>query len=151
MGVLLPEHRRVNERLREYWDDLRGNLPFPAESEIDPTAIDEIWDSVFLVRADEEDDGMAFKYMYLGQSLVEAYGEDGESKEVCEKLAYPANNNLIGQFKTVIQSQAPVIEESEFTNSQGMIIKFRSIMLPLSKDQPDRATYVIGAMKWKAC
>lgn len=144
------QQRRINERLLEYWRKVRRDRPFPMENEINPEAIESIWDSCFVVRAEPPGEPTEFRYVYLGEALIEAYGDEMNSKEVCEKLAYPANNELIARFKDVIDSRSPVTEEAEFTNSRGMLIKFRSCMLPLAKDNPDQVGYVIGAMKWKA-
>ena len=142
--------RRVNEQLLQYWQKLKGQNQLPMEAEVDPDAISDIWDSCFMVRYESEDTEQAFRYIYLGQALVEAYGDDANEKEVCEKLAYPQNHELAAQFHRVIDSQEPQMVESEFTNSKGMLIKYRSCLLPLAKDNRNSAGYIIGGMKWKA-
>lgn len=148
--ILTPSKKRVNEILLQYLNKLRGDRPFPFENEINPEAIASIWDHCFMVRHEPDAEEQLFRYIYLGQSLVEAYGEEGSSKEVCQKLAYPPTNELNQKFLEVVTTQAPTMQESEFTNSKGLIIKYRSCLLPLAKEQADEVGYVIGAMKWKA-
>lgn len=148
------EHRekRINEKLQLYWEAKCRGRKFPLESEIIPEDIADIWDSCFLVTLDDEHthgDSATFKYTYLGQSLIDAYGDDLVNKEVCERLVYPSNGSLMHKFKEVIETKQPVLEESEFTNMNNMLIKFRSVMLPLGRTQ-DEVGFIIGGMKWKA-
>ncbi len=143
-------HRRVNEQLLEYWQKLQQGRIFPAEEDINPDAIKDIWNSCFMVRHDVEDEGQPFRYIYLGQDLVDAYGDDLNDRETCEKLAYPQNTRLTQQFMQVISEQKPLKNEAEFANSKGMIVKYRSCLLPLAKDNPDVVGYIVGGMKWKA-
>lgn len=147
--LIYPGNQRINECLLEYWTQKKGDRLFPKEGEIDPGEIDEIWDSCFLVRTDEGE-GSDYQYTYLGQSLVEAYGDDLNNKEVCEKLIYPTCMSLVHKFDEVREKKQPVTEESEFTNTKGMLIKFRSCMLPLGKEGSDDVSFIIGGMKWKA-
>ena len=143
-------HRRVNEQLLEYWQELKGSLAFPMEVDVNPDKISDIWDGCFMVRHDPEDTVQPFRYMYLGQDLVEAYGDDFNDKEVCERLAYPSSAGLNAQFLRVVESQQPINVEAEFTNSKGMVIKYRSCLLPLAKDNRQVVGYIMGGMKWKA-
>lgn len=144
--------RRVNEQLKSYWETVSAGRDFPGESEISPDALKDIWDSCFMVRYDGEDDQGApeFRYIYLGNALIEAYGDDLNDKEICEKLAYPNNNALSQQFLQVVQERRVVEVDAEFTNSKGMLIKYRSCLMPLAKDDPSHVGYVLGGMRWKA-
>lgn len=145
------ENKRINEQLLAYWEKKRNGRRFPAEPDIDPSEIAAIWDSCFLVQVMSElPESARFKYIYLGQSLVNAYGDDLGNKEVCEKLIYPGDMSLIHHFQDVIRTEQPLTEESEFENINGMLIKFRSCMLPLGKVDDSHVSYIIGGMKWKA-
>lgn len=143
-------NKRINEKLLNYWQKLCADKPFPLEGDINPEEIEAIWDSCYVVRIEPGESEPSFRYVYLGQSLVEAYGGTESSREICEKLAYPVNNHLIVRFKQVIESRSPLIEESEFANSQGLLIKFRTCMLPLGNQDYEEVAYIIGGMKWKA-
>lgn len=143
--------RRVDEQLESYWQAISAGRDFPSEREISPEALKDIWNDCFMVRYEGgEGEQAEFRYIYLGQSLVEAYGDDLSNKEVCEKLAYPHNRELVAQFWQVVTSRVPHRVEDEFTNSNGLIIKYRSCLLPLAKDVPGEVGYVLGGMRWKA-
>ncbi len=145
--LIQPAHKRINEQLLSYWEQKKDARTYPLESDINPDEIANIWDSCFLVQIEEDN---TYRYTYLGQDLIEAYGDDLNNKEICEKLVYPTSMSLTHKFDEVRTTQQPVMEDSEFTNTHGMLIKFRSCMLPLGKSGVNGVAYVIGGMKWKA-
>lgn len=146
------QEKRITEILRGYWNSLRGERPFPLESEVNQESAEllPIWDSCFLVRIDYSNAERPYNYVYLGEALVKAYGgDDASAREVCEALVYPSTMSLIHKFKEVADTAAPVQEESEFRNRAGELIKFRSELLPLGGHEGE-VGYILGGMKWKA-
>jgi len=144
-----PGSQRINERLLEYWIHKKSDRAFPLEGDIDPEEIGEVWSSCFLVRS-EPHLTHGFQYTYLGEALIEAYGDDFSNREVCERLVYPTSLPLVHKFEEVCKTKMPVTEESEFVNTKGMLIKFRSCMVPLGKENTHEVGFVLGGMKWKA-
>ena len=145
------DKKRINQFIEEYWTKLRDDRALPQERDVSVVELAAVWDSCFLVRVD--DDGKEaedFSYIYLGKSLVEAYGDDSSNKEICEKLVFPSSMSLVHKFREVVSSEKPVDEESEFVNSSGMLIKYRSNMVPLAKNEGEGVGYILGGMKWKA-
>ena len=144
----LAEKRRINEFLKTYWEGLRRGRPYPYETEIDIRQLELIWDSCFLVRK-EDGDEKPYNYLYLGTALINAYGDDLNEREVCERLIFPSSMSLVHRFDEVMHEGKPVLDESEFTNNSGMLIRYRSIMLPLAKEN-GTVGFIIGGMRWKA-
>ena len=130
----------------EYWSSSAGKRPMPLESDINPEDIASIWDHCFLVRVG---DG-AFAYDYMGSALVEAYGDNVIGREICESLIYPHPEPLFRTFQKVTVSGQPVHDEAEFTNKNGMVVKYRSCVLPLSQKGEEGVAYLLGGMNWKA-
>jgi hypothetical protein len=148
-----PQNQRITEILKGYWEALRGDRPFPLESEVDTESAElrSIWRSCFLVKVDYENADRPYHYAYLGDALVKAYGgEDASAREVCETLVYPSTMSLIHKFKDVVESGKPTLEENEFTNKVGELIKFRSELLPLGGQEGSGVGYILGGMKWNA-
>jgi hypothetical protein len=141
--------QRINERLRSYWDELRGARPFPSEREVDFTALDAVWKSCFLVKRDETQQ-IPFAYIYLGSDLIAAYGDDLGAREICERLVFPSSMSLLHKFEEVVNTRAPVQQEDSFTNTKGLLIKYRSLMLPLGDETNENVQFIIGGMRWKA-
>lgn len=140
---------RINERLLSYWRGIKPATGLPLESQVDPKTIGDIWDSCFLVHI-THDPKAPYEYLMLGSELIDAYGDDLTGKSVSEALFYPHPVPLLRAFEEVEKSGEPLVEESSFTNQAGLLIKYRSCLLPLAKDSGGAATYVLGGMKWKA-
>ncbi len=145
------EKQRINEYLRAYWDVKRQGRAFPPEKEIEPAELSEIWDSCFLVRYNEGvDDEGEFTYLYLGNTLVEAYGgEDATARDVCARLIFPSSMSLVHKFREIVQTSKPAEEINEFLNAKKLLVKYRSTMLPLA-DEKGVVRFILGGMKWKA-
>lgn len=142
--------QRINERLLAYWASLKEGRAYPFEQDIIPEAIDDIWQSCFLVKVEERSGEPAFVYSFLGEDLIEAYGDDMTGHEICETLVYPASDEFAEKLLEVVNDEAAVVDESEFTNSQGLQIKSRSCLLPLGEETQEGVRYIIGGMKWRA-
>lgn len=143
----LAHHPRINEQLELYWQGLKGDKPMPFEHDVNPDALKEIWDSCFLVSARANG---TFAYNYLGKSLIDAYGDDLTGREIAEHLLGPHPESLFHSFKKVAQSGVPLVDEGDFTNSKGNIIKYRTCVLPLAGTEEKKVGFLLGGMKWKA-
>ncbi|OYW13567.1 MAG: hypothetical protein B7X02_01920 [Rhodospirillales bacterium 12-54-5] len=137
---------RLNEQLEQYWRALKGDRALPREDEVDPDQLKEIWDSCFLVQLRADD---VFSYSYLGKSLIEAYGDDLTGNEISESLIYPHPPSLSQTFRAVTKSAQPVFDESEFTNANNMLVKYRSCVVPLGAYNVTGVGFLLGGMKWK--
>lgn len=145
----VTQHNRLTEKLRTYWESICSGRPYPEEGTIEIAQISDIWGSCFLVKPVKTANGRSFRYDYLGKDLIDAFGGDITNQEISERLANPAHPPLLVSFGRVIDSGKPAEEESEFTNSTGLIIKYRSCMLPLGTPK-DGVNYILGGMKWKS-
>ncbi len=143
-------HKRLHERLLAYWQELRGNRAFPKEHDINPDDLEDVWDSCFLLQVIGKGADMRFRYSYLGSALIEAYGNDLTDQDVCATLIDPTTPNMIKKSAEVVKQRVQMVDESEFVNSLGMRIKYRSCLLPLG-EKPNEVNYILGAMRWKAC
>lgn len=139
-------HHRINERLNAYWDTLRGSRAMPAEGDVSIEELKDIWQNCFLVSVR---DGK-FSYSYLGEQLVEAYGDDLTGKEITETLLYPHPSSLVKTFAEVAKTGTPKIDENQFVNSRNSTVKYRSCVLPLSGADKNSVAFLLGGMKWKA-
>ena len=137
---------RIHERLNAYSESLRGERALPLESDIVIEDLQDIWSSCFLVTVK---DGK-FSYSYLGDQLVDAYGDDFTGKEIAETLVYPHPPSLVKTFSAVASSGVPKFDESEFANSRGDTVKYRSCVLPLAGPDGNSVAFLLGGMKWKA-
>lgn len=140
----MEKYKRLEDRLVEYWNSLTDGDTLPHESEIDNTKIADIWDNCFLALITEN---RGYKYEYLGENLIEAYGEDAASG--IEGLISTASHRTVEKFDEAMSRKEPVKDNGEFTNSNQMLIKYRQILLPFVNEE-EKVTYILGGMKWKS-
>ena len=144
-----PQKIRFHERLQDYWDKLRAGRPFPAEREVNPDDLAEVWPSCFLISIDDVTRRLGYRYSYLGDALVAAYGDDLHSPDVSALLTAVGNTPMAKRFDEVVKERKPVMDENQFTNSNKLNIRYRSCMLPLG-DKDGEVTHILGCMRWKA-
>lgn len=147
--MALEHASRINERLLAYWRAIKPAAGLPLEAQMEPDQLADIWDSCFLVSVHPDAD-TPYEYLMLGKALVEAYGDDLSGKTVCEALLYPHPKPLLQAFDSVVQTREPLVEDNHFMNPAGLLIKYRSCLLPLTKAEGGGVDYIFGGMKWKA-
>jgi len=140
---------RSHEIFLNYWNDLRGERPFPRESEIDPDAIADIWESCFLISNDDVTKRIGYRYSFLGSDLLGAFGDDVTNHDAALRLLSTARVPNARKFDDVLIHKTPVIDEATFVNLMGMSIRYRACLLPLGLENGE-VTHLIGCMRWKA-
>jgi len=141
-----PMERRLTLRLLTYWDDLRGDRPMPRENEIDPEVIADLWDNCFLIQVRDivKSD---YNYTYLGSAIRDAYTGGFAGEREPTPLVSPNASKLEMHYAKVIATCKPVLEEGEFPNLSGDIVKFRQCMLPLGSG--NEVESIFGGMRFK--
>lgn len=133
-------------KLHEYWNSLRGNRLFPKESEINPDDISDIWPSCFLISIDNVTHRLGYKYSYLGENLVGAYGGN-ESEDMQLNMSSTVPLQMAEQFDEVLKQKNMVTGESEFMNSRKHTIKYSICMVPLGFND-NEVSHILGYMQW---
>ena len=139
---------RSHEQLREYWKQLRGQRPFPRESELDPDALMDIWESCFLISNDDVTRRIGYRYSFLGSDLLGAFGDDMTNHDAALRLLSTARVPNARKFDEVLMEKHAVIDEAEFINLMGVGIRYRACLLPLGLESGE-VTHIIGCMRWK--
>jgi hypothetical protein len=138
--------RRVTDRLLLYWDELRGERPFPMENEIDPAKIEDLWQHCFLQQVRDFEKGERCQYSFLGKSILNAY-----EMHILEPGAVgtvpPTPEAVLSKFKNVAKLGKPLIEEGSGL-SFNKHIRFRQVFLPVGSTG-ERPTFIFGAMRYK--
>ena len=142
-------HHRSHDRLRVYWEQLRGDRPFPKESDIDIDEIADIWESCFLISNDEVTRHTGYRYSFLGSDLLGAFGDDVTNHDAALRLLSTARARNTRKFDEVLMEKRAVIDESSFVNLMGMNIRYRACLFPLGLENGE-VTHIVGCMRWKA-
>ncbi len=146
LGCPPPQERRVTNRLLTYWRDLPKNGQLPHENAIDPEALQDIWESCFLIHAYDIGKGSDYNYTFLGSNIMRAYGTD-LTRNDAPPLASPSAEKLAVLYTQVLATRAPVINEDQFVNAAGKEIRYRQCLLPFGSG--DTVTSIFGGMRYK--
>lgn len=148
--IIPPDHgsgieRRLTLRLISYWERVRADKVMPSENDIDPEELADLWDYCFLVQVRDlaKND---YNYTYLGSAIVEAY-RAGLSREDPSGIVAPNANKLAHNYARVINEKKPVLEEGEFYNLHGDLVKYRQCLLPLG--YTEKVDAIFGGMRFK--
>ena len=104
-----------------------------------------IWESCFLIEVEEG--GKKFKYEYLGNKIVEAYGADLEGLSVDDDPLYPESPDITTKLRETMQGCLPLQYEGAFISRDNADIKFHKILLPLGSG--GKVNYILGGMRWR--
>ncbi len=137
--------RRITLRLLAYWEKLRSGRDMPAESDLKPEDIADLWDQCFLLHA-EHFGNSNYHYSYMGDSITKAW-LDGAREGDASELVSPHTARLAPIYRDIIKTGKPIINEGEFRNQQGQAVRLRQCLVPLGKD--GRVEAILGSMRFK--
>ena len=127
-----PMERRLVVRLLQYWRGLNDQDKIPSESDIDPRAIPDMWPNcVVLDVAGKETDP---EITYIGSELAGRAGADLSGRTLSSAPAKTLVSEAMSYYGQVLAKKVPITFGGEFTDSRGVKILYRSIILPLSVD-----------------
>lgn len=133
--------RRLSLRLLSYWRDQAAGRPYPRLDDIAGTAIPDMWPHCFVLDCQGPGEPI---FGYIGAALGEWAGTSLDGKPVSAL----AKNNLIGIslgfYGQVLRKKVPITMGGEFTDAQGRMIQYRSILCPLSENG-DTIDHLLGA------
>lgn len=136
--------RRTSIILLQYWNALRDERPFPQEDEIDPERLDGVWGHCFVLQIRDVKQVKDYNFTYLGNDLLQAYG-DGTLDKFNGKMIAPDANRSAHLFDQVIASQDPLLDEGEYINPVGKVVRFRQSFLPLGNPKGEIYSILGGA------
>jgi len=138
------EERRITLRLLSYWERRRGSRRMPAEVDIDPADIADLWEYCFM--AHTKDIGKpGYHFAYLGKTIKDVYHE-GLKHTDADAPIFPDMETLAKGYQHVLTKCEPLVTNGEITNLHGDIFKYRQVLLPLGVGNTVQA--VFGGMRF---
>jgi hypothetical protein len=139
--------KRLTEQLKEYWNSLKDG-EMPTEHDFNISNIEEIWSSCFLIKIGANAP-LQYNYLYLGDELIEAYGDSLAQKEICERLLFPAIDPIAPYVEKILTTLKPYEYDGEFINANDLLVRYRAVLLPLSRQDENKVGFLVGGMRWK--
>ena len=141
-----PAERRLNIRLLNYWQSLRGDRTYPSMGDFSFDAVTEFKPHAFIIEFEDSTGDAVFQF--IGASLADDCGKDLMNKPVSEAPRHTLLTQVTDHYLQVLANQAPIAFEAEFENAASDEILYRSIMLPFSEDG-EKIDAIVGAINSK--
>ena len=128
----LGMERRMVLRMLAHWRELCGARDFPSFKDLDPQAIPEIWDNVFVLDlAGHQDDPM---FRLAGDAIAAFTGSNLRNVPMSEVPENTLAEKSAGYYREVVQKGVPISRGGEFIKPDGTTVLFRGVILPMSDD-----------------
>ncbi len=141
------QERRASGRLRQYWEQLRGDADFPGEEAIDPQALRDFWDNCFLIQRRDIELVPFYNYTYIGGAIIRAY-EAGVIPMGIPGLVTLDPSSLSGEYQRVIATRQPVDTEGIWQIDRESELRFRQTMIPLGNQEGEMIA-ILGQMNFR--
>lgn len=146
MDEKISQERRLILRVLDYWHHIRGERSLPSPDDINPAVFGEDWHDCFLM--DLTQDSTEPRFRYVGRNLLndshlpqDWAGPSGQALSECPDETLLARS--AEYISRVLAKNVPISLGDEFTEGKSLV-KFRSILLPLSSDGTNITT-LLGA------
>lgn len=125
--------RRLVLRLLGHWRTLCGDQNLPALSDIDPTAIPDIWPHSFLI----EIDGVRGNHVFqaLGDRIDNCSTGSLVGRRITDAAPGTLSSLAVAYIDEVLRKGVPISRGGEFSNPDGTKVLFRSILLPIGENE----------------
>jgi len=134
--------RRLVLRLLGHWRGLCGDRKLPALSDIDPTAIPDIWPHSFLIEIDETNGSHVFRAV---GDQIDSYSEGTLlGKRVTDVPADALPGIALAYIDEVLRKRVPISRGGVFSRPDGTRVLYRSVLLPTGEDENSIAG-ILGA------
>jgi hypothetical protein len=121
----------VIRRFYDYWDEKRGDRPFPSRADIDPLDFKFALGRVSLI--DVTHDPLRFRYRIVASYLTEHLGYEMTGK-FADEIPEPATRDYtIGRYTDAVMAHAPVHELGDVV-IDGRHWAQEVLLLPLARD-----------------
>ena len=129
-----PEiERRLVLRLLGHWRTLCGDRKRPAFSDIDPTAIPDLWPHSFLLEIDETEGGHVFRA--VGDKIDKYTIGSLTGMRVTDAPTDALPGIALAYIDEVLKKGVPISRGGEFYKPNGTKVLFRSVLLPIGENE----------------
>jgi hypothetical protein len=140
--------RRITDVLHQYWDNKRGDRPYPMLSDINPDDLDDVWNSCFVVQLHHIQNKENYCFTYFGEILQRAYTRDLTDVAI-KYLVTPHADHLAEQYEKVLKTGEPIIDESSYENRDHITVSYRQCLLPVGLDDDGSIGFILGGIRYK--
>lgn len=125
-----------------YWQDIRGDRPWPMRSDLDPARIVSLLPFLYMV--DVLEDGSDFRYRLLGTDIVGNTVTDNTGKRLSELQFQGSQATLTVLYRDAYLSQEPRLQRIAYTTKAGIRSWYECVVLPLGTTGEAKPDILLG-------
>ena len=141
-----PAEERVTQRLRDYWNTLRGGQQFPSRANFRMEAVTGLGPNAFALDLAQGADDPVFRF--VGKALSDDCGKDFTLKPLSAVPPHTLLAEVARRYTDVVDRKTPVEFAEEHVGADGSTALFRGAMLPFSEDG-QTLDFIVGAITYK--
>lgn len=142
--------KRLTTRLITYWERTKGSADFPAYQQINPSAIDDIWQNCLALHVQPKSGGMQhYVYAHCGETVTKALGKNMRGQMLASNMRLFPGARIIKRIDEVVTRTAatPLLDDGQFVNDNGKVIKYRACLLACGAN--GIVSHVIIGVSWR--
>ena len=140
---------RLTDRLSTYWNTLRKEEPMPAFTQLNTSAIADIWQQCVLLSAQPAAAGTvpALNFQMVGDKLGSIYDRNMVGRVFMPGQKTFPGAAIMNKTSMLFTNPEPLIDNGQFVNAAGKVVKYRSCLLPFGRQGV--VTHVVAGLSWR--
>lgn len=143
--------KRLTTRLIAYWEQIKADQPFPAYQQLNPAALDDIWDNCLALQAQPLSGNLRpYVYVHCGQTVAQAIGHDLRGQTMTTNMKFFPGAKIIKRVDEVTSQSlpSPLLDDGQFVNDAGKVVKYRACLLAFGANGV--VSHVLIGVSWRA-
>jgi hypothetical protein len=146
----MMQEQRLIVRLGSYWEMLRKDNIMPAIEQFNPHMVADLWPKCARISLDHRNpNATSYLYEYVGQDTISMLGADLTGHTVDMRLREDNGLKILKYITTVSQTQKMQVDEDQFVNKRGQLVKYRCCFLPFG-DAKRGITHIIIGISYRS-
>lgn len=135
--------KRMNERLRRYWDGLREGAAFASITRFNVEAIPEFGPHAFMLDLNNDSEDPLIRY--VGRDLTANCGVNVAGRRLSEIPGASLLARVASHYRQIVATRHSSAFANEFVSEASNLTLYRGVMLPFTKDGR-KIDYIVGAI-----
>ena len=137
--------QRLVVRLQNHWNLLKKDKEMPIVEQFNKEAIADMWPKCLLLKLENFNTKfMSYHFEALGSEAITMLGQDPTGQRVDGRTSEVQGIKITQHLQKVAETRQPQLDENQFTNAQGRLIKYRCCFLPFGSDKRGITHIVVG-------
>ncbi len=142
---MVSYEQRKTFLLLSYWNSISEENKIPNISQVSVGQMHDLWDYTFVLNVENKSEPV---FTHFGSELAEIFGSDFNNQTLEEARSHPVISDFYVFMDEVWVMQTPVSHCAETKNHDERLV-YRNLLAPLSGDNENEISYMIGTTNFK--